>query len=267
MASTWIQDIISFVLSDEKRTIEYVSYIFIFWGLSVCVLLMSMTAPYGRYSRPGWGILLPGKIAWFIQELPCCVVPLLIYYYADCPKAGVLMNRFSLGLFLFHYFHRTFLFPFLIRGGKPTPLFPFVMAFMFCTINGYVQTRYILKYADLTVTQSSLNRIIIGTAIFFIGMGINLHSDHILRNLRKPGEKGYKIPYGGMFLYISGANFFGEIVEWFGFAVLNWSLPAAAFSLFTICNIAPRAVQHHRWYQGKFKEYPKNRKAIIPFLF
>ncbi len=47
------------------------------------------------------------------------------------------------------------------------------------------------------------------------------------------GEKGYKIPRGGMFEYISGANFFGEILEWAGFALAAWSLPAFAFALFT----------------------------------
>lgn len=65
-------------------------------------------------------------------------------------------------------------------------------------------------------------------------MAINLHSDEILRNLRKEGETEYKIPRGeiaiqsyfdviinsvsgGMFEYVSGANFFGEIIEWFGY--------------------------------------------------
>lgn len=30
---------------------------------------------------------------------------------------------------------------------------------------------------------------------------------------------------GGMFQYVSGANFFGEILEWTGFAIASWSLP------------------------------------------
>jgi 3-oxo-5-alpha-steroid 4-dehydrogenase len=52
---------------------------------------------------------------------------------------------------------------------------------------------------------------------------------------------------GGMFNYVSGANFFGEIVEWTGFAVACWSVPAAAFAMFTACFIGPRAVNHHRF--------------------
>ena len=53
---------------------------------------------------------------------------------------------------------------------------------------------------------------------------------------------------GGMFTYVSGANFFGEIVEWAGFAIACWSLPSLAFFLFTAFNIGPRAVQHHRYH-------------------
>jgi len=42
-------------------------------------------------------------------------------------------------------------------------------------------------------------------------------------------------------------NFFGEIVEWTGFAVACWSLPATAYAIFTACNIGPRAISHHRF--------------------
>jgi 3-oxo-5-alpha-steroid 4-dehydrogenase 1 len=45
----------------------------------------------------------------------------------------------------------------------------------------------------------------------------------VLRNLRKPGDTGYYIPKGGMFEYVSGANFFGEILEWTGFAIASGS--------------------------------------------
>lgn len=45
---------------------------------------------------------------------------------------------------------RTFIFSFLIKGGKPTPLVPFILAFVFCLLNGYVQGGHLLKYADLS---------------------------------------------------------------------------------------------------------------------
>ena len=76
-------------------------------------------------------------------------------------------------------------------------------AFVYCILNGYIQTASItrLEYheADALVYR--------GGAIFFIGLSLNIHSDNILMNLRKPGETGYKIPKGGLFEYVSGANF------------------------------------------------------------
>uniref|UniRef100_A0A1I8B8K5 Pre-mRNA-splicing factor SPF27 n=1 Tax=Meloidogyne hapla TaxID=6305 RepID=A0A1I8B8K5_MELHA len=77
-------------------------------------------------------------------------------------------------------------------------------------------------------------------------MFINLHADYILRSLRRPGEKCYKIPHGGMFKYVSCANFFGEIIEWFGYAIYAQSTASFAFALFTAANTIPRAKSHHK---------------------
>ena len=50
-------------------------------------------------------------------------------------------------------------------------------------------------------------RFLLGVGIFLLGLATNIHSDYILINLRKPGETGYKIPTGGMFEYVSAANY------------------------------------------------------------
>jgi steroid 5-alpha reductase family enzyme len=99
---------------------------------------------------------------------------------------------------------------------------------------------------------------------FVIGVIINVQSDNILLNLRKPGETGYKIPEGGLFKYVSCPNHFGEIVEWFGFALMVGSLSAWSFFIWAIVNLVPRALDHHKWYKHKFAEYPQERKAVIP---
>lgn len=40
-----------------------------------------------------------------------------------------------------------------------------------------------------------------GSVLWLVGWLVNVHSDHILRNLRKPGETGYKIPTGKGFYH------------------------------------------------------------------
>jgi len=73
---------------------------------------------------------------------------------------------------------------------------------------------------------------------------------------------------GGMFEYVSGANFFGEAVEWLGYAIVADSLPAWGFFITTCVNTGARAMAHHNDYVNvKFKgTYPPSRKAFIPFI-
>ncbi len=52
---------------------------------------------------------------------------------------------------------------------------------------------------------------------------------------------------GGMFEFVSGANYFGESLEWTGFAVACWNFPALSFAIFVILFLGSRALQYHRW--------------------
>lgn len=109
----------------------------------------------------------------------------------------------------------------------------------------------------------------LGVLLFLTGFVTNIYADTVLMNLRKPGDKpgSYKIPRGGLYEYISCPNYAGEILEWTGFAMAsNWSLAAVAFAVYTFANLAPRAIKHHAWYQDKFKDYPRQRRALIPFV-
>jgi len=236
----------------------------------VFVLMMSgVKAEYGRYTigSTGWAyqLRMPGKLAWVLQESPTVIIAFLCWRLATPAVQASLANRVLLGLFCLHYGHRTFVFPLMLRGGKPTPVVLMLNALVFCTLNGYMQARSLC----LTLYPAGwLERpqTLVGIALFFTGMLCNLHADYTLIGLRKPGQTGYSIPRGGMFEYVSGANFFGEIIEWTGFALACGSVPAAAFAFTTACNIGPRAIQHHQWYLSKFDDYPPQRKALIPFL-
>jgi len=170
---------------------------------------------------------------------------------------------------LIHYIQRIFIYPFLIRGGKHSPYFTTILAFIFCCINSYAIVEEILAYHVYPVNYLFSLRFISGMIIFFMGFILNLQADSILRNLRKDNnQRDYQIPRGGLFEYVSGANFLAESIEWIGYAICAWTLPAFAFAVFTVANIGfGRAIHHHQFYLEKFKdEYPKNRKAIIPFI-
>merc|ERR1711957_439373 len=208
-----------------------------------------------------------GKVAWILQELPSLALPLICYGISNLQ--GINANVILLGYFIAHCTNRTLIFPLRMRGGKKTPFGVFISALGFCLMNGYINGRYLATYAVYDKDYLTSPCFIIGSILFWVGLSINWHSDGILRDLRKPGETGYKIPQGGMFTYISGANFFGEIIEWAGFAIATGgAIPAVTFALSTFFNIAPRAVSHHDWYLQKFEDYGKlGRKRLIPFIY
>ena len=229
-------------------------------------------APYGRYSdaaSASWfGPRIPARLAWFVQESWAFLVPLALLPLGDGGCVAAWPNRALLGMFMTHYFYRTFVFPLRMRGGKAMPVGLCALASLFCLGNGYLQGRL---WTQMTVravdTPADAARFAAGAALWAAGFWINLDSDHRLRTLRRPGESGYKVPRGGAFEYVSGANYFGEIVEWCGYALAANRLGATAFAVFTFCNTAPRAHTHHEWYRQKFDDYPPERKAVIPWLW
>ncbi len=105
-----------------------------------------------------------------------------------------------------------------------------------------------------------------GVAVFVLGMAVNVHSDEVLRGLRRPGERGYAVPRGGLFRWVSCPNYLGEMVEWSGFALAVWNLPALSFAAWSVANLLPRALAHHRWYRARFADYPSERRAVVPWV-
>lgn len=210
---------------------------------------------------------LPPRTAWVLMESPSFYVTAAAFYgFGSDNVRSRPVNNVLVCLMLAHYLQRSFVYSLLIRGGKPFPLSSFLSAFSFCAFNGYLQGRS-LSSNTYPPDWFADPRFVVGAALFILGAIVNVHSDSVLRNLREPGETGYKIPYGGAFRYVSAANLLGEIVEWCGFALACWSLPALSFAIFTAANLVPRGWQHHQWYKKRFgAEYPAERRAIIPFL-
>lgn len=234
-------------------------------GVPTAAALLWTTAPYGRYARDGWGPTVPSRVGWVLMEAPA--VFLYCGVFALGRHRGELVPLVLLGFWQLHYVHRTFVFPFRMRiGGKRMPLSIPLMAIVFNTLNAYVNARWISEFGTYPTDWLWDPRFLAGAALFLVGMGINLHADTVLIHLRKPGETGYKIPEGGLYRFVTCPNYLGEIVEWTGWALMTWSLAGLSFAVYTAANLAPRAFSNHAWYREKFPDYPKERKALLPFI-
>lgn len=234
-------------------------------ALLVLPLALLVAAPYGRHIREGWGPNMSNKWGWFIMELPVLILVPLLYFIG--PQFQSIVSTVLVVAFTFHYVNRVFIYPMRINTkGKSIPISIVFFALIFNLINGFNIGYYFGFVHSYALDWLSDIRFISGSLVFVTGMYINWRSDTLLINLRTPGETAYKIPNGFLFKYISCPNHLGEIIEWIGFALMTWSLPAASFAIWTVANLLPRSLNHHRWYKTTFDDYPHSRKAIIPFI-
>lgn len=239
-------------------------------ALVVFISLYFVRAGYGIFRTAQWGPSLPNKVGWVLMEAPVFLVMFILW-----AKSGIgltIPQYIFFLLFQLHYLQRSFIFPLLMKGRSRMPVSIMVMGIVFNVLNGMMQAGglFWFSHVDYGMGAAYLAQphAILGFVMFFVGMGINLHSDHVIRHLRKSGDTRHYLPKRGFYRYVTSANYFGELVEWTGFAVLTASPAAWVFVWWTVANLVPRADAIYHKYVGEFgAEAVGRRKRIIPFIY
>lgn len=239
----------------------------------VFVALFFVDAGYGKFVNPKFGPTIPNRLGWFLMEFPVFAVMCAIWLTSPC-EWQIMPFIFFL-LFQMHYIQRSLIFPFLIRGNGRMPISIIIMGAVFNTINAYMQGGWIFHFGhDFNPEMYRISwltswQFILGVIIFLFGFYVNLQSDYIIRHLRKPGDTQHYIPKGGMFRFVSSANYFGEFIEWCGFALLTWSPAGLVFAVWTFANLGPRANSIYHKYENDFgEEFTKlHLKRMLPFIY
>lgn len=257
-------------------------------GLIVWIALYFVDAGYGKMISDKWGPAINNKVGWILMECPVFLV--VLYFWAKSPVRFELPYLVFFLLFELHYFHRSFIAPMLMRGNSKMPLAIMAMSVAFNLINGFLQGIWLFELAPnyaswcnqipafwswffphYDASWLTSWQFIAGTCVFFIGMAINWHSDYIIRHLRKPGDTKHYLPKGGMYNYVTSANYLGEIIEWAGWTILTSSLAGFVFVWFTMSNLVPRANSIYHRYEEEFADEFKARrpklKRILPFIY
>lgn len=186
-------------------------------ALFVFIALYFIKAGYGMFRTASWGYSINNKLAWVLMEAPVFIVMFWLW-----GRSGV---GFSVPVYLFfllfqlHYFQRSFVFPFLLKGKSRMPVAIMAMGIVFNVLNGMMQAGGLFYFAPEGLYAGGWAYLLkphalLGVLLFFAGMFINLHSDHVIRHLRKPGDTRHYLPAKGLYRYVTSANYFGELVEW-----------------------------------------------------
>jgi len=253
------------MITIPESTFNHITLAWIALAIITFPFLLRITPPYGRYSSASWGPMINNKLGWLLMEVPSLAIILWFFWNTTNYENKIVVVAFL--LWIIHYFNRSFIFPLRLRTkSKKMPLTIVLSGVFFnlmnAGLNGY-WLAFLAPKQNIVLLDSP--RFIIGMTIFITGFIINQYHDTILIHLRR-FNTGYKIPAGGLFRHVSCPNYLGEIIQWTGFAVICWNLPALSFAIWTFVNLVPRALSHHKWYNEKFEHYPKERKAIFPYL-
>jgi steroid 5-alpha reductase family enzyme len=229
------------------------------------IALRFVVAPYGRHTRGGYGPAVPARLGWVAMESPAVIVAAAVY--AAGAHAGAAASCVLFALWQVHYVQRVVVYPLRMRpGARGMPVGVAAMAFVFNVVNAVANMASLAHFAPRDAAWLCDGRFVCGVVLFVAGMVINVTSDATLRRLRAPGQTGYQVPRGSLFRLVSCPNYLGEMLEWCGYALAAWSLAGLAFAACTVANLLPRALSHHRWYRETFADYPKDRKAVVPWV-
>ncbi|KAJ2005347.1 3-oxo-5a-steroid 4- dehydrogenase [Coemansia thaxteri] len=104
------------------------------------------------------------------------------------------------------------------------------------------------------------------TGVFLFAELSNLSTHITLRNLRPPGTRVRRIPHGYGFDLVSCPNYLFESIAWLAVAAMTRSLAAVLFLAVSSGQMYVWAIKKHRQYKREFADYPRSRKAMVPFL-
>lgn len=77
----------------------------------------------------------------------------------------------------------------------------------------------------------------------------------------------HRVITGGLFDLVSSPQMFSEVIMYSAWYVALWGSEGWKYVLlFVWANQVTIAVVNHQWYRNKFPDYPRHRKAIIPYL-
>ncbi|TDL23010.1 hypothetical protein BD410DRAFT_814692 [Rickenella mellea] len=262
----------------------------------VAPVLLVIDAPFGRFapSTSGW-LTADGIKSWIVMELVSPITFLYTFFqhplaHDHTASSPVPQAKFLAVLFLTHYANRALISPLRTPSRSRTHLIVPLCGAIFNIVNGPLMAAYLSSpvAAEFLGDSQTPIKFWFGVGLWAAGFVGNIVHDEILLDIRraklreaKSGgsqqQEHYAIPQGYLYKFISYPNYFCEWVEWLGFAIAAAPIPTSfsAYAIlppwiFVVAEISlmiPRAYKGHKWYHSKFPDYPKERKAVLPFIF
>lgn len=220
------------------------------------------------------GVQISWRLVFVLEYLgPIWIFPLFYYFpgiiYGErYSNSRSIVQTVAFILTMIHYIKRELESLFVHRFSKNS--MPIVRVpincghywVLFGFLVGYYlfHPKYISPWKDRQILVYSF------AALMLLFEALNFKTHLVLRNLRPRGTKAIGIPFGWGFNFVSSANYTWEILSWVTFSLLVQTLTAWIFTIVATLQMTQWALKKHNNYKKSFKDYPKMRKAIIPFV-
>ena len=233
-------------------------------------------------------LAISSKVAMFVIYFPALLVSVVLLVlgsnhdtYNDLSFS---VPRPSIAAYLcaIHFFKRVAEVLFLHRySGKTdigTPCFISIFYSLITTMVAYAGSMSAPLAPD--VFKGNFNaRDVIGVSVFLVGILGNFYHHYLLAKLRSSKQnksvandmtaKRYIAPKGGLFKYCAAPHYFFELIGWAGVAIVSDHLNVYLAMANMTSYLAGRSVAQNDFNRTRFKEkdWPRDRKNLVPFVF
>ncbi|KAI9023828.1 3-oxo-5-alpha-steroid 4-dehydrogenase-domain-containing protein [Phycomyces nitens] len=238
-----------------------------------CALLVTICLPlreldpetrmgYSKFAVPSKQAKLPSRIGMLFIYSPALAASIFSFLYAYSKS----MNTYIIlctALCSLHYIKRVCEATMLHHYSGTS----FIRDVLIISTSYLSFTLAVFYFSTLVPVRNRVsNEVLFGVILFFFGEGLNHYHHRILADLRKDGSKEYKIPRKGLFQYLWCPHYLGEIIGFFGVALVSQSFIIVAFQISSTAYLLARSHNTRKWYESRFPNAPR-RACVIPNIF
>lgn len=207
-------------------------------------------------------IKLSGRTGMLLAYTPAFLAGVISF--GLFPDEGLRFTLVSTALAI-HFFKRLFEVIFIHKYSSSMPVDVAIVISLSYFL--YTVSMIYAQYLTGTFPEPPMDLKYAGVVMFLVGISGNFYHHYLLSKLRKEGEKEYKIPRGGLFDLVVCPHYLFEILGFTGVACISQTVYAFSFTMGSALVLMGRSYATKKWYLSKFDDFPKDVKALIPYIF
>ncbi|XP_031557314.1 steroid 5-alpha-reductase DET2-like [Actinia tenebrosa] len=223
---------------------------------------------YSKFSKQVGS--LNARLGWTITyAMPAVTYDILWFIYG---KPSSPFHFIALGTYNAHFIKRILECLFVHKYSRNIEVMSVIQIGAFYTLGASVQHYWCNVYTSANDGNRLMNNkilLIVGFVAFIGGEFINFYHHALLASLRPKGSApgNYVVPSGGLFDLLVCPHYFGEIIGWFGMAILGQHSCLYLSWLSMVAYLAGRSHQTREWYLNKLDHFPRERKNLFPYIY